>query len=870
MILKFVKKGLYLVCFLILSISISNIQAQSFMGRDLKTINIDELTDEEIFRFMKQAESSGYTEQQIEAIARQQGMSESQIVKLRRRVEQLRQLPQSEAAIQSELTQIRRPGVVEADGGLFGKTPYKVGRDELTEEQKKIFGYNLFQRENLTFAPNLNIPTPDNYILGPGDEIVLDLWGATQIYNRLEVSPEGTIRPDNLSPIYVNGLSMKEAEQKIVDRLSQIYNGLKGTPPSIFFQVSLGNVRTVNVSVVGEVNQPGDYSLTSLSTVFTSLYAAGGPTEKGTFRNVQLIRNGRLQATIDLYDFLINGVQDNNQRVQSGDVIIVRPYESRIELDGEIKHPGYYEILEGENFSDLLHFAGGFTNTAYRALVTARRNGLKEREVVDVNASDFNTFLPQDGDIFQVKPILDRFKNRVQINGAIYREGEYELTQGLTLKKLIEKADGLRGDAFMARATIYRTNQDFSQDAIPVDLSKLMSGAISDIALVREDIVSISSIYSLKEEYIVQISGEVLDEGVYPFFRQMTVQDLIVLAGGLTEGASGAMVEISRRNKNTSLNTMAKIVTLQVDKSLSLSTEDRNQVLQPFDQVYIRKAPGYTIQQQVTVEGEVIAPGTYSISRKDERISDILKRAQGLTTYAYPEGAILIRRTEFSSSKSNDQISREYLRELRAKLLDDESSLKSISQSRLIERLNEIQREKIPDDEVVGTRVRKENILEIQEQDSLIQYVEINEEETTVLDLVKILDKPGSKYDYIVKEGDVISIPAKLETVRVTGEVISPFLNVRYDGSLNYKDYINDAGGFSPDAKKGRSYIQYPNGRRKQTRRFLFFKFYPKVEPGSTLIVRKRPERNPLRLQEILGITSSLATIAFLVDRITN
>jgi len=350
----------------------------------------------------------------------------------------------------------------------------------------------------------------------------------------------------------------------------------------------------------------------------------------------------------------------------------------------------------------------------------------------------------------------------------------------------------------------------------------------------------------------------------------MTVQDLIVLAGGLTEGASGAMVEISRRNKNPSLNTMAEIITLQIDKSLSLKVEDRNLMLQPFDQVYIRKTPGYTIQQQVSVEGEVIAPGTYSISRKDERISDILKRAQGLTTYAYPEGAILVRKTEFSSAKSNDEISQDYLQQLRAKLLSDESALKNISQTRLIERLNKIQNKVAPDNEadVVGSRIKREIVEDIQEQDSLIRNVEIKEEEPTVLDLVKILEEPGSKYDFIVKEGDVISIPSKLETVRITGEVISP-LNVRFDNQFGFKDYINDAGGFTSTAKKGRSYIQYPNGRRKQTRRFLFFKFYPKVEPGSTIFVSKKPERQPINLQSIIAITGSIATLALVVDRLS-
>lgn len=870
-LLTLFKRGLCLTCFFLLILNLNESQAQSFMGRDLKSINIDELSDQEILGYMKQAEGSGYTEQQLEAIARQQGMSESQISKLRRRVEQLRkQMSQQGTGVQSEQTLSGRQSTLSNGSDVFGKNPYNASEKELTEDQKKIFGYDLFQKENLTFAPNLSIPTPDDYTLGPGDEVVVDLWGATQMYNRLEVSPEGTVRPDNLSPIYVNGLSIKEAERKIIDRLSQINAGLKSNPPSIFYQISLGNVRTVNVSVVGEVNQPGNYSLSSLSTVFTSLYAAGGPSEKGTFRSIQLIRDSKLVATIDLYDFLINGIQDNNLRVRTGDVIIVRPFESRVELDGEVKRPGYYEILEGESFSELLNFAGGFTNTAYKALVTARRNGMKEREVVDVNASDFDTFEPQDGDVFQITPILDRYKNRVQIDGAVYREGEYELTPGLTLKQLIEKADGLRGDVFMNRATIYRMNEDFSQDVIPVDLGELMNSRIPDVPLVREDIVSISSIYSLREEYIVQISGEVLEGGVYPFFNQMTVQDLIILAGGLTEGASGAMIEISRRNKTASLNTMAQIITLQIDKSLSLSSDDRNQLLQPFDQVYIRKTPGYTIQQQVTVEGEVIAPGTYSISRKDERVSDILKRAQGLTTYAYPEGAILVRRTEFSSAKTSDEISQEYLQQLRSKLLSDESALKNISQTRLIERLNKIQNKVAPDNEkdAVGSRIRRENIEEIEQQDSLIRDVEIKEEEPTVLDLVKILDNPGSKYDFIVKEGDVISIPAKLETVRIAGEVISP-LNVRFDDTFSFKDYINDAGGFTSTAKKGRSYIQYPNGRRKQTKRFLFFKFYPKVEPGSTIFVSRKPDKEPLNLQSIIAVTGSIATLALVIDRLS-
>jgi protein involved in polysaccharide export with SLBB domain len=856
-------KGMLFFFFFFLSLlaDVNDVKAQSLMGRDLKTINVDELSDEEILQYIKQVESSGYTEQELELLARQQGMPESQITKLKRRVESLRS--QTLKGVKNSKTEQMKTGrrtTEKEEIDFFGKKTKQP--TELTNVQKMIFGYDLFQRENLSFTPNLNIPTPDDYILGPGDELIVDLWGSAQVYNRLEISPEGTIRPENLSPIYVNGLSIKEAELKIISRLSEIFGGLKGEEPSIFYQVSLGNVRTVSVSVVGEVNQPGSYSLTSLSTVLTSLYAAGGPTENGTFRKIQLVRNGKIKASIDLYDFLINGLQKDNARVESGDVIIVRPFQSRVELEGEVKRPGYYEIIEGETFADLLKYGSGFTNTAYKSLVVGRRNGLKEKEVVDIEAKDFQTFVVQDGDKFQIDPILDRFKNRVQINGAVYREGEFELTSGLTLKQLIEKADGLRGDVFMTRATIYRMNENLSKDVIPVNLEQLMTGAINDIPLLREDIVSISSIYSLKEEQYVNVSGEVLDAGVYPFFNQMTVLDLIILSGGLTEGASGAFVEISRRNKNATLNSMAEIITLQIDKSLSISKEEGKQLLEPFDQVYIRRTAGYTIQQQVTVEGEVIAPGTYSISRKDERISDIIKRSQGLSTYAYPEGAILVRKTEFAASKSNEEISQEYLQQLRIKLSSDQSTLNSISQTGLIERLNKFQRNTVSPDNVqdeVGSRIKREIAEDIQKQDSLIKDVDIKNEEPTILDLVKILENPGSKYDFIIKEGDVISIPSKLETVRITGQVISP-LNVRYDEEFSFKNYINDAGGFTSDAKKGRSYVQYPNGRRKQTKRFLFLKFYPKVEPGSTIFVSEKIEKQGIGTQGWISIGTGLAT----------
>jgi protein involved in polysaccharide export with SLBB domain len=849
------------------------IEAQSLGGIDLKSMKVDELSDDQILNYIKQAEDRGLTQSQVEALARQQGVSESEISKLRRRVEGLRSGIRDSNDPSVSRGMLSRQSSILSEDDVFGALAGEKG-PQLTDKQKKIFGFDLFQKNALTFAPNLNLPTPVDYQLGPEDVLVVDLWGATQKYLELTVTAEGTVRPENLAPVYVNGLSIETASEKIIDRLSQIYGGLKaksGEKSSIFHQISLGSIRSINIEVVGDVARPSLYSLPSLATVYTALHAAGGPTENGTFRNIRLIRNNKLLTTVDVYSFLTNGIRSGDERLRNGDVIIVEPSNSRVELEGEIKKPGLFELKSDENFQDLLNYASGFTSSAFKATVTVKRNGDRERQIIDVNTEEFQTFIPQDGDLIEVSAILDRFSNRVIINGAIFREGEYQLTENLTLKDLINKAGGLRGDAYMTRATIYRTNEDFSQVTIPVDLRSLIDGNISDIALLREDVVKITSIYDIKEEFYVQVTGEVLEGGVYPFFNQMTVQDLIILAGGLKESASSSLIEISRRNKNGGVNSAAEIINLSINQDLSLPSEDRNQILLPFDQVYIRRSPGYTIQQQVTVEGEALATGVYTISRKDERISDVIKRAGGLTPYADVSGAILIRKTEFSNSKSNDQISQESLQQLRQKVLNDESELKNISQVRLIERLNKIENKVESDtqNDRVGSQLKKDLIQDISEQDSLVRNIIIKEEEPVAINLGKILSQPGSKFDLIVKEGDVISIPGKLETVRVAGEVTSP-LNVRFDEQYSFKDYIERSGGFLITAKKGRSYIQYPNGERRGVKRFLFFKKYPKVVAGSTIFVSRKPERNQINFQAIIAAVGSVATLVLVVDRLSN
>lgn len=851
---------------LVLSIALIAFPSNS-IAQDLRTVNIDNLTDDQVLKFVEQAQARGLSLVQLEALARQRGLSESKITKLRSRIEQL-----DTGTSPSSVGLGQRTSPIASEGDVFGMLS-GAGSSRLTQRQRRIFGYDLFQREGLTFAPNLNLPTPMDYQLGPGDMINIDLWGTAQAFFNFKISAEGTIRPNNLSPIYVNGLTIERAEKRIIERLSQIYSGLKGnkdTPPTIFYQLSLGSIRTINVDIIGEVEKPGNYALSSLSTVYTALHAAGGPSEGGSFREVKLIRNNKLLETVDIYTYLTEGVRKGDIRLENGDAIVVRPLLGRVALDGKVRRPGLFELKPGENFDALLIYAGGFGSSAYKSLVTVKRNGEKEREILDLDVVDFSTFEPQDGDEIQVSNILDRFSNRVIINGAVFRKGEYQLTEGLTLSQLIEKAEGLRGDAFLDRITIYRTNDDFSQVTIPVDLNKLKAGTTEDIVLVKEDVVSISSIYDLREEYFVKVSGEVIDDGVYPFFNQMTVQDLLVLAGGLKESASGALIEISRRNQKGDLDNAAEIISFSIDEDLSLSQSEKEMILQPFDQVYIRKTPGYSIQEEVIVEGEVLVPGQYTLQKRDERISDILKRAKGLTEYAYPKGAIIIRRSEFSNREVNNRINQQYLARLRQKVMSDESELKNKSQERLMERLDKIGEKNSlgTENDIFGGGLKKEAIEGVTEADAQIPKTKIAEKEQVVIDLDQILKKPGSKYDLIVKSGDIISVPGKLETVRVAGEVRSQ-VNVRFDDTYSFKDYINQSGGTLRTARKGRSYIQYPNGENRGVRRFLWFKIYPKVEPGSTIFVSKKPEREGMSMGQWLAIASGLATITLTVDRLS-
>ncbi len=493
----------------------------------------------------------------------------------------------------------------------------------------------------------------------------------------------------------LSGLSIQQATERIKAKLISAYPGLGGSQPDTYMQVSLGNVRTVKVNIVGQVKSPGTFTLSAFATVFNALYVAGGVTTNGTLRDIKVYRNNQLISTVDVYDFLIKGQTAMNISLEDQDVIIVSPFIERVEILGEVKTPGIFEIKQGESFSDLLSYAGGFTDDAYRARVNVSRNTATDKVVADVFKEQFEIFNPKGGDVYQVGKILPRYQNRVQIKGAVYRSGNYALEEGLTVKQLIERAEGLRGDAFKGRALLIRSQEDLSTRTQAIDLEAIMSGAQEDIVLQREDVLLISSIYDTREEYVLTISGEVNEGGVYPYSQEMTVEDLIILAKGFKEGATGAKVEITRRASNPDSQDISDIITFDIDKNLNLSSADKDFVLMPFDHVTIRKNPNFRVERFVQVTGEVLYPGQYAITNIGDRISDVLARSGGLNEFAYAEGATLIRKTEFFQAATEEARKRENLLKAgeRLGMLQDRTESEEAYLNRIINKVEQLDKE---------------------------------------------------------------------------------------------------------------------------------------------------------------------------------
>jgi protein involved in polysaccharide export with SLBB domain len=812
--------NMLLLTFILLlgNLYISLAQQPDLSQIDFRNIRVDELHDSQIRQLKERAESEGYTTRDVEAEALARGLPYSEAEKLRARFDALEKESDGPArgdvrpAIQRD-TPVRR---VAEDAQLSAREVDAAGPGEETE----VFGYYLFKRDNLSFEPSLNIPTPQNYLIGPGDELVVEVWGAAQQSYRLGVSPEGQVNISNIGPVMVSGLTVEKASELIISRLGAVYSGLRGPNPNIWAQVTLGNVRSIKVTLAGDIYLPGTYTLPSFTTAFNALYMAGGPSEKGSFRDIRVIRQGGTIANIDLYDFLIRGEISLNIRLQDEDLIFVGPSQKQATITGNVRRPATYEMMGNETLEDLIVFCGGFSSNAYFKRLQVDRKTDSQRKLLNVESELFSSFLMQDGDQINVERILERYENRVTIRGAVFREGKYGLTEGMTLKELITKAEGLREDAFLNRGVIYRIEDNLHIETIDFNIESILKGTESDILLKREDLVMISSVTDLQQERTVTIAGEVKLPDIYAYARNITLGELIRQAGGLNESASLSRVEIARRVVNRTAvspaNQITEIFTFPLDGGLSLRDTASSFMLEPYDMVFVRRSPGYENQLIVEVHGEVNFPGSYAITRKTERISDLINRAGGLTDAAYVPGATLVRQ----------------VRSTQIEKIDDYTFIDNPDQRNFRE------------------------IVEARDQ-------------TIGINLERIMNNPYGADDLIILEGDILSIPQELQTVRLNGALLYP-VTTRYQRNKGLRGYVSQAGGFASNAQKKNVYVIYANGSVDKTRNYLLFMSYPAVEPGAEIIVPQKPPRRIRSAQEAMAITSSVTSLLLIIVTLMN
>ncbi|MDQ1148163.1 SLBB domain-containing protein [Sphingobacterium zeae] len=812
-------------------------------------IKVDNLSDAQIEQYVKQAALMGYDESQLDGFARAQGVSAVEVQKLKERLADIKRKKQQPNTSQGSSSQSRntRSNGRQVDGysNVDSLQNNQTNRRDSTDNEEgklKIFGSDLFKNNAITFEPNLRMATPSSYIIGPDDEILLDITGDNEASYKLPVSPDGTIKVEYVGQINVAGLSIAAAKSKIEQRLSGTYPAIRSGRTQV--SVNIGNIRTIRVTLTGAATKPGTYSLPSLATVFNALYAAGGPNKNGTYRKIQVIRGNRVISTIDVYDFLANGIQQGNIRLQDQDIIHIPVYGARVQFEGEVKRPAIFETVPGESLSDILRYAGDFTENAYSAKVKVLQTTGRERSVQDIYADQFANYTPKSGDQYIVEPILDRFANRISVLGAVFRPGIFGLEPGMTLKQVLEMADGVREDAFLERGIINRLKADNTSELINFNVRDVLAGTAADIPLKREDKIEISSIFDLRDEYKFTVQGEVRFPGDFPFASNATLGDLIQKAGGLTEGAKNARVEIARRIKNLDVTDHRSSNTILVDIKEGVLT-DPNMTLQPYDVISVLGDAGFRTQRQVKIEGEVLYPGYYTISREDERISDIIKRAGGLTTYAYTEGASL-KRTGISKLQAAEKKEQERLKkELEKDRLGEESNQKDTSLDQGVGRNYD------------GTQAKSSALAKVSQQGTSASDIETSD--LVGIELNKILEKPYEKGDLLVLDGDIISVPKELETVKVVGEVLNPN-NVVYVKGKNLKYYVNQAGGFTDNALKKRVFVQYANGAVKGKDGG-----YPEVKPGAEIIVPKRAPRERMSAQGWVGLGTGIASLAAII-----
>ena len=678
------------------------------------------------------------------------------------------------------------------------------------EQTKRIFGHDIFNNENVMFETSMNIATPQNYLLGAGDQVIIEVYGASQDSFTQTISPDGYVTISGFGPIQLAGLTVSQAQARLRSQLGERYQASQ-------IRMSVGQTRTITVNIVGEVNMPGTYTLSAFASVMNALYLAGGITDLGTVRNIKVYRSGRQIATVDVYDYIINGKTGSNVHLADNDMIIVDTYESLVNISGRVKRPMYYEIKQGESLKSLLKYSGGFASDAYRQSVRVIRQNGALYSVHTVNEFDMGTFHMADGDSVAVDSIVKRFSNMVEVKGAVFRPGAYQIGGELTTVRSLVEMAGLTEDAFTPHAVMHRMKPDRTLEVLSVDVAGIMDGRVADVPLKNEDVLYISSRKEVVENQTLTIHGEVQYPGVYKYAENETVEDFILQAGGLTEAASTAKVDVARRIINPSATTVADSTAQYFSFAIKdgfVIDGDEAFHLEPFDEVYVRKSPGYSAQQNVYVEGEVLYEGTYTLSKKSERLSEVISKAGGLSKNAFARGARLIRQ------RTSEELARQ-------------EALKDAAK-----------------------RSSGKDSIDINKIDLSATYpVGINLEEA--------LAHPGSDADVVLREGDRLIVPEYSGTVKINGEVMYPN-TVGFVEGMTLRDYINQAGGYNDNAKKRQTYIIYMNGNvAKADRRH-------KPAPGCEIVVPTKPQTKKLTTSEMLAIGTSTASIAAMVATLVN
>ena len=774
------------------------------------------MSDSQVLEYVKEGIRQGKEQKQLASELARKGVTKEQAMRVKQLYEQQNNVNASNATGTDVNESRLREEMKENTSDMLEDHP---STQDLARSNQ-VFGRNIFNTRNLTFEPSVNIATPLNYRLGPGDEVIIDIWGASQNTIRQQISPDGTINIQKIGPVNLNGLTIAEANDYLKKTLNKIYNGLNNTnDPTSDIRLTLGSIRTIQINVMGEVVQPGTYSLSSFSTVFHALYRAGGVSDIGSLRNVQLVRNGKNIATIDVYQFIMKGHIQDDIRLQEGDVVIVPAYDVLVKIDGKVKRPMRFEMKKDENLSTLISYAGGFDADAYtRSLRVVRQNG-QEYEVNTVKDLDYSVYKMRNGDVVTAEAILNRFTNKLEIRGAVYRPGIYQLNGKLnTVRELVNEAQGLTGDAFLNRAVLYRQREDLTTEVIPVDIKAIMDGTSQNIILAKNDILYIPSIHDLEDRGDVVIHGEVAKPDSYPYADNMTLEDLIIQAGGLREAASVVRVDVSRRIRNprstADNDTIGRTYTFSLKEGFVVDGTP-GFVLQPYDEVYVRRSPGYQAQQNVVVEGEILFGGSYAMTSREERLSDLINKAGGTTNYAYLRGAKLTRVATEGEKKRMGDVIRLMSRQLGEAMMDS-----------------------------LGVRV---------------------EDHFTVgIDLEKAIANPGSASDLVLREGDVVFIPKNTNTVTINGAVMVPN-TVSYIAGKNIDYYLNQAGGYSDNAKKSKKFIVYMNGQVTKVKG----SGKKQIEPGCEIIVPSKSKKRT-NMGEILGYATSFSSLGMMIASIAN